>query len=110
MTTIQTYAREIRSHRATAGAATRQAKKHALFAADCYEQAASFRKHAAALMAYGRRWAQDAAEWEHMARVSERLGDKYIQHSAFQDGQAEFYKNLAARYAAMSRPIEIEES
>jgi hypothetical protein len=111
MTTVQTYAKEIRCYRATAGGATKQAKKHAQFAADSYARAAQYRAAAAQLMAFGRpENLTSAAEYERMARLSEHLGDRFIQHSAFQDQQAVFYRGLAARYVAMSRSVEIEES
>lgn len=107
---VQTYIREIRSHRATAGAATKRAKAYAQTAETEYARAANYRRYAVQCMTFGRRedFLTQAAEYERMARESERRADRYIELSFSQDQHVAFYRELAARYVEMSRKIEID--
>lgn len=94
------YAAEARSASATAASFTRRAEREAGQAASAYVHASRYLRSAAQLAecpGSWRTWLNPATE-EAKADSWTRTGDVYLRATFHSTGQAEFYRDLAARY------------
>lgn len=95
---------EARKYSATAAAATRRAEREAHQAQDSYETAERVARQAAWLTGRSDLWDLDwtPAELESRVRSWVKMGDVYLRSSFHATSQADFYKDLAARYREMA--------